>query len=126
MTNNFTSLSSEAFVDAVTAQISLAASVVDLNFGSTFFGDGLSITYTCTDVLGCNDVPGGSSRTFEVSITGMAVGDYKFDVFARGIDAIESDLIHVTAVPEPETYAMLLAGLGLIGFIAHRRKIVIV
>ena len=28
----------------------------------------------------------------------------------------------VTAVPEPETYAMLLAGLGLIGGIARRRK----
>jgi hypothetical protein len=26
-------------------------------------------------------------------------------------------------VPEPETYAMLLAGLGLVGFIARRRKI---
>lgn len=25
-------------------------------------------------------------------------------------------------IPEPETYAMLLAGLGLFGFIAHRRK----
>jgi hypothetical protein len=28
----------------------------------------------------------------------------------------------VTAVPEPETYAMMLAGLGLIGTIARRRK----
>ena len=28
----------------------------------------------------------------------------------------------VSAVPEPETYAMLLAGLGLLGFMAHRRK----
>ena len=27
------------------------------------------------------------------------------------------------AVPEPETYAMLLAGLGLIGVSARRRKI---
>ena len=26
------------------------------------------------------------------------------------------------AVPEPETYAMLLAGLGLMGTIVHRRK----
>lgn len=30
--------------------------------------------------------------------------------------------INVTAVPEPETYAMMLAGLGLIGFSARRRK----
>jgi len=28
----------------------------------------------------------------------------------------------VSAVPEPETYAMLLVGLGLLGFAARRRK----
>ena len=28
----------------------------------------------------------------------------------------------VAAVPEPETYAMLLAGLGLRGFVARRRQ----
>jgi hypothetical protein len=27
----------------------------------------------------------------------------------------------VTAVPEPETYAMLLAGLGLVGLVRRRR-----
>jgi hypothetical protein len=31
-------------------------------------------------------------------------------------------LTQVPTIPEPETYAMLLAGLGLIGFIARRRK----
>lgn len=31
-------------------------------------------------------------------------------------------LQEVGAVPEPETYAMLLAGLGLVGFVARRRK----
>lgn len=42
-------------------------------------------------------------------------------------DSINSDntgsiSAHVTAVPEPETYAMLLAGLGLFGGIYRRRK----
>ena len=31
-------------------------------------------------------------------------------------------LISVSAVPEPETYAMLLAGLGLMGFVARRKQ----
>jgi hypothetical protein len=29
--------------------------------------------------------------------------------------------VSVTAVPEPETYAMMLAGLGLVGWSARRR-----
>lgn len=32
------------------------------------------------------------------------------------------DNVNVAAVPEPETYAMLLAGLGILGFAAKRRK----
>ena len=32
------------------------------------------------------------------------------------------DLLTVTAVPEPESYALLLAGLGVIGFVARRRR----
>jgi len=33
-----------------------------------------------------------------------------------------SMLFVLSPIPEPETYAMLLAGLGLMGFIARRRK----
>jgi len=38
-----------------------------------------------------------------------------------GLNAGDSFSITVTAVPEPETYAMLLAGLGIVGGIARRR-----
>lgn len=37
----------------------------------------------------------------------------------QGVDQITQT---IAAVPEPETYAMFMAGLGLIGFIARRRK----
>ncbi|MDN5753848.1 MAG: carbonic anhydrase family protein [Nitrosospira sp.] len=46
---------------------------------------------------------------------------------AREIQPLDGRIIltdvagFVSAVPEPETYAMLLAGLGLIGFVARRR-----
>ncbi len=35
--------------------------------------------------------------------------------------AIRGQLIEVAAIPEPETYAMLLAGLGLLAFMTRRR-----
>ncbi|MCZ8077133.1 MAG: FxDxF family PEP-CTERM protein, partial [Paucibacter sp.] len=31
-------------------------------------------------------------------------------------------LVQISAVPEPQTYALLLGGLGLVGFVARRRK----
>jgi hypothetical protein len=37
-------------------------------------------------------------------------------------DTVAQDQLYLAPVPEPETYAMLLAGLGLIGFVAKRRR----
>ncbi len=43
--------------------------------------------------------------------------------FASTQNAFETDNhAYIAAIPEPETYAMLLAGLGLMGFVARRRK----
>ncbi len=44
------------------------------------------------------------------------------DGYDVGIDNVNYAVSSVTAVPEPETYAMMLAGLGLLGFAARRRK----
>ena len=42
------------------------------------------------------------------------------DTFSTDIDNIN---VSVSAVPEPETYAMMLAGLAAVGFMALRRKL---
>jgi hypothetical protein len=52
-------------------------------------------------------------------------GNDKLTFTAAGIsDSYGGSLDNVilTAVPEPETYGMMLAGLGLIGFVARRRR----
>jgi hypothetical protein len=40
------------------------------------------------------------------------------DSFGGSLDAVSI----TTPVPEPEIYAMMAAGLGLMGFVARRRK----
>jgi probable HAF family extracellular repeat protein len=43
-------------------------------------------------------------------------------IAAAGINNLGQVAVISSPIPEPETYAMLLAGLGLVGFIARRRK----
>lgn len=40
----------------------------------------------------------------------------------NGVMGLQGNYTPIQAVPEPETYAMLLAGLGLLGFTARRKK----
>ncbi len=54
--------------------------------------------------------------------TGMGFDAATHKAWANvSLSAIESGNFAVAAVPEPETYAMFLAGLGLMGFVARRR-----
>ncbi len=63
-------------------------------------------------------------NTYSMSFTANANTSYDLSFHNAGGDniGIVLDNVLVSAVPEPETYAMLLAGLGLMGTIARRRK----
>ncbi len=81
----------------------------------------------------------GSTAHFSITLSNVAVGDntigmssyfgysvpnqnYAANQWGNYTTFATSDVSPMAAVPEPETYAMLFAGLGLIGFMARRRK----
>jgi len=82
-----------------------------------------------TAIAGINETGFGSHPTdsWSLSAYGLSSGDYALRVDGRvlgaGGGAFGGDLT-VSPVPEPATYGMLLAGLGLVGVAATRRKLV--
>jgi hypothetical protein len=125
LVNNFLGVSDADFISTVAAQISSATSTIDLIFGSTLMGSGLNLTFTCTDPLGCTDVDAGETRTFDLGITAVTPGTYSFNVFAQGVDAIETDRITVlgtTTTPEPVSMVLLSTGLAGVAAVKRRRR----
>lgn len=81
------------------------------------WGTGPTYSYGSTVDLTSGFVSGLNTINFYVEGNGVTDG------FALKTIGFTAQLnTNMTPVPEPETYAMLLAGLGLMGFVARRRK----
>ena len=94
--------------------------------GLNLTGFGLYSSTGDTLLLGGTQELSGATDKWSLSFANLAAGAYYMKVsgdivFSTGA-AFSANGSLVSAVPEPETYAMLLAGLGLLGCMARRRQ----
>lgn len=78
-----------------------------------FTGDGIGNTGNVW-IIETLSLAGGGGGLLSFKAVGQS------DAFGGSLDAVS--VMKVTAVPEPETYAMMLAGLGILGYVTRRRK----
>ena len=102
----------------------------DLNMGIQYQAEGSGDTLVHVIVDGTELFANSSAATLQTwaAVTQVNVGSYvDFAINANGADAGDSTRftaqgLVVSAVPEPESYAMLLAGLGIVGAVARRKS----
>ena len=59
-----------------------------------------------------------AAGSYDLRISGLALGPASTSYYSGKLTLATTAM----PIPEPETYAMILAGLGLMGFVARRRK----
>lgn len=109
-------------VKAVTSSFKIQGDWYPLPGGSVFataYGVAGNVLGTTSDTD--NKIFGVSGPVLQFNIAGIHSVVFSGDTNTVGFDNLEYGVL-TAAVPEPETYAMMLAGLGLLGAVARRRK----
>ncbi|HZV67520.1 MAG TPA: FxDxF family PEP-CTERM protein [Telluria sp.] len=107
-------------LDAIVSSISRSADTgLDITGLSLFNAGGTLVSSGASLQSGTIDV-------WTLKSDSLAAGNYYVQVsgtMAGTTSGAFGGAIMLAPVPEPETYGMMLAGLGLVGFLARRRKV---
>jgi opacity protein-like surface antigen len=122
---NVTHSSAGAFTDEFSIMPEFSSSLVSAVLSTIGFQPTQNITFTSVTLNGIelqldSTQPGVLAYTpWEFALNGPITLTV---VGSSGGNASYSGTINLAVVPEPETYALLLAGLGVVGFIGRRKR----
>lgn len=115
-----------SFTDRISFSVLSSSDLVGTISGTSFKNFTLSAfdLYTSSNTLvstGSFDNLAGKASVGFISDSGLT-GNYYLLVSGTTSGGTYNGNISLSPVPEPESYAMMLAGLGLMGFVARRRR----
>lgn len=110
---------------------------VDFGKGGALFVDGVAVAFKNSNLYTGGNASENLFASLNLSAGNHTVALYGLEDCCGGYNGLKytigggaaqsfsaTDGLNVTAVPEPSTYAMLLGGLGLMGFVARRKNAV--
>jgi hypothetical protein len=108
------------------------SSNIDALLSSTSSSAATGLDITSVALYGTNglvasfqQLESGKTDRWQLNGTNFAAGNYSIKVGGTAVSGKAGSFagnLNVSAVPEPTTYGMMLGGLGLLGFMARRRK----